>query len=113
MTQQKKATLPGQNGTAKEATLPGQNDTAKQGRKVLSYCVAKLSDALAPTGHTNHDLSLKRREMHRPYLPRESAGISSHHVPMTTEWLYPHGAEFHRSRKEARETLKPSQDMKT
>ena len=97
----------------KKATLPGHNDTAKESRKVLLDCVAKLSDALAPTGHTNHDLSLKRREMHRPCLPRESAGVSSHHVSMTTEWPYPHGAEFHRSRKEARERLKPSQDMKT
>ena len=82
---------------------------------VWSDCLLDLgTDFLAGnrTGHANHDLSLRRREMHRPCFPLESAGICSHHVPMTTEWLYPQGAEFHRSLKEAREILKLSQDMK-
>ena len=76
---------------------------------MIAECMGKLSDAVALAGHTNHDLSLKRQDMHKFCLPRESAGICANHVPMTEEWLYPSGADFHRSLKEARDALKLSQ----
>ena len=51
--------------------------------------------------------------MHRPHLPGpESAGICAPQVPMSTEWLYPEGSEFHKSLKEARETRRLGQGMR-
>ena len=73
---------------------------------MIAECMGKLSDAVALAGHTNHDLSLKRQDMHKFCLPRESAGLCANHVPMTEEWLCPSRADFHRSLKEARDALK-------
>ena len=63
-------------------SLPQKTDH----RKTIAEWVGKPSDGLAPTGHANHDLSLKRRQLHRPRLPWESAGICAYHVPMTEEY---------------------------
>ena len=75
-------------------------------------CTANLVDALALTGHTCKDLSQKRRDMHQPHLPPKSTGICATHVPMSSEWLYPEGSEFHKSLKEARETRKLGHNMR-
>ena len=89
-------------------TISGQ-DTAKV-RSELTGCIAHLSDALALTGHANRDLSQKRRDMHRPCLPRELSGICAPHVDMTPELLY--GSEFHKSLKEVQESQKLGQNMR-
>ena len=78
----------------------------------VTECIGNLADALALTGHVSRDLSQKRRDMHRPHLPSEISGICAPHTPMTGEWLYPEGSEFHRSLKEAREARKLGQDMR-
>ena len=87
-------------------------DTIAQLKQKTTECIANLADALALTGHACKDLSQKRRDMHRPHLPPESAGICAPHVPMSSEWLYPEGSEFHKSLKEARETRRLGQDMR-
>lgn len=81
-------------------------------KATMGQCIANLTDALGLTSHAIKDLSQKRRDMHRPHLPPESAGICAPHIPMTAQWLYPPGTEFHKILKEARETRKLGQDMR-
>ncbi|WP_419623925.1 hypothetical protein, partial [Thiolapillus sp.] len=87
----------------------GRSDQLKA---TMGQCIANLTDALGLTSHAIKDLSQKRRDMHRPHLPPESAGICAPHIPMTAQWLYPPGTEFHKILKEARETRKLGQDMR-
>ena len=87
-------------------------DTTAQLKQKTTECIANLADALALTGHACKDLFQKRRDMHRPHFPPESVGICALHVPMSSEWLYPKGSEFHKSLKEVRETCRPGQDLR-
>ena len=88
------------------------NVTPEKVKEQTTACIANLADALALTGHACKNLSQKRREIHRPHLPPETAGICAPHIPMSAEWLYPEGSEFHKSLKEVRETRKLGQSMK-
>ena len=82
-------------------------------RKSLSSGIGCLADSLALTGHACKDLSQKRRDVHRLRHPSHtSVGIRAPHVPMSADWLYPHGTEFHKSLKEAREIQKLGQDIR-
>ena len=94
-----------------DVTKPTPDTTAQLKQKTME-CTANLADALALTGHACKDLSQKRRDMHQPHFPPESVGICALHVPMSSEWLYPKGSEFHKSLKEARETRRLDQDMR-
>lgn len=58
---------------SKNIALPGKLDH----RKTIAKCVGELSDGLALAGPANYDLSLKRREMHRPCLPSASPVCAS------------------------------------
>ena len=92
--------------------LKAPEQSAAALRSEVTNCIANLADALALTGHVCKDLSQKRRDIHRPHLPSEISGICAPHTPMSEEWLYPEGSDFHRSLKEAREARKLGQDLR-
>ena len=71
----------------------------------MGQCIADLTDALGLTSHAIKDFSQKRRDMHRPHLPPENAGICAPQIPMTAQWLYTHklGQDM-RGQKEVRDS---------
>ena len=81
-------------------------------KAITSESVGNLADALSLIGHATRDLSQKRRELHRPHLPRNTAGICAPHVPMTAQYLYPSGTDFHKSLLEARDTQRIGQSLR-
>ena len=57
----------------------------KDAQKInLDEMVGFHTDALALLGHTQHELSLKRREAIRPSLKKEYAPLCSQNVPVTS-----------------------------
>ena len=81
-------------------TKPIADTSTVQLKQNTSECSANLADSLTLTSHACKDLSQKRRDMHRPHILPERAGICAPHVPMPAEWLYPKGSEFRKSLKE-------------
>jgi len=80
-----------------------KNGVPPNNLKKYSECMDKfLADALALTGHAAKDMARKWRDLHHSNLQEETAGICASHVPMTSEWLYPHGSEFHKALNEAK-----------
>ena len=57
----------------------------KDAQKInLDEMVGFHTDAMALLGHTQHELSLKRREAIRPSLKKEYAALCSQNVPVTS-----------------------------
>lgn len=75
--------------------------------EIIKECMDKfLVDVLALTGHTAKDMARKRRDLHCSNLPEGMAGICNSHIPMTSEWLYPHELEFYTALNEAKAQAK-------
>lgn len=89
--------------TRDEVISQGKSLDPKSVSELVAKCVGGLADSLALIGHANKDLSQKRRELHRPALPRNISAICGPQTAMSAEWLYPSGTEFHKALKEAKE----------